>query len=124
MFYGSINKLRDDVKKDDFAHKQKEYEESSIKPSAGYGGKFGVEQDRVDKSAFGFGYRQETTKHSSQTDYAKGFGGKFGVESLKKDKSAVGFDHVEQLSKHSSQTGIYKPIPALIHIDLMFILFG
>lgn len=72
--------------------------------SEGYGGRFGVQQDRVDKSAFGFGIQQETTKHSSMTDYKSGFGGKFGVEKGKADKSALGFDHVEKLSKHSSQT--------------------
>ena len=78
---------------------------SSVNPSLGYGGKYGVEQDRVDKSAVGFDHVEQLHKHSSQTDYAKGFGGKFGVDDCKKDKSAVGFDHIEQLSKHSSQTG-------------------
>jgi cortactin len=104
----SVEKLRDQVKQDELLSKQKENEHSSIKPSLGYGGKFGVQQDRVDKSALGFNYRQETQKHSSQTDYAKGFGGKFGVEEMKKDKSAVGFDHVEQLAKHSSQVDYSK----------------
>ncbi len=83
---------------------KKEAEVTKSSFSEGYGGKFGVQQDRVDKSALGYGYLHETTKHSSQTDYKSGFGGKFGVESEKKDKSAVGFDHVEKLSKHSSQT--------------------
>ncbi len=37
------------MKKDDETRKAKEYEESSLKPSLGYGGKFGVQNDRVDK---------------------------------------------------------------------------
>lgn len=72
--------------------------------SEGYGGKFGVQKDRVDKSAFDYNQQQETTKHSSMTDYKAGFGGKFGLNTDRKDKSALGFDHVEQLAKHSSQT--------------------
>jgi cortactin len=74
----------------------------------GYGGKFGVESDRVDKSAVGFEYQQASEKHSSQVDYSKGFGGKYGVVNTAKDKSAMGFDHVEQLAKHSSQIDYSK----------------
>ena len=94
-----------------------------MKPSVGYGGKFGVQNDRRDKSAVGFEYHSELEKHASQKgiliqisernqsdlilliflDYSKGFGGKFGVSTDRKDQSAVGFDHVENLSKHSSQ---------------------
>lgn len=58
--------------------------------SDGFGGKFGVQKDRVDKSAVGFDYKSQLTKHESQTT-SKGFGGKFGVESDRMDKSAVGF---------------------------------
>jgi cortactin len=100
--------LCEDVKKDDQALKQKQMEQSAIKPAAGYGGKYGVQSDRVDKSAVGFNYNTETEKHPSQVDYAKGFGGKYGVSQDRKDKSAVGFDHVEQLSKHSSQVDYAK----------------
>lgn len=98
-----IGKLRDDVKSDDLRFKQNEFDNKS-KFSEGYGGKFGVQQDRIDKASVGFGYQQQTTKHSSQTDYKAGFGGRFGVETDKKDKSAHGFDHIEKLAKHSSQT--------------------
>ena len=35
--------------------------------SVGYGGKFGVQHDRVDKSAHGFAYQPPVEKHSSQT---------------------------------------------------------
>lgn len=102
----NIDKLREEVKKG----KKGEVEEvhSSLKPSVGYGGKFGVQQDRVDKSAVGFDYQSENLKHSSQIDYAKGFGGKYGIANDRKDKSAVGFEHVEQLSKHSSQVDYSK----------------
>ena len=72
--------------------------------SEGYGGRFGIQSDRVDKSAFGYNQQQETQKHSSMTDYKTGFGGKFGLNTDRKDKCAVGFDHVEKLAKHSSQT--------------------
>ena len=37
--------------------------------STGFGGKFGVQKDRVDKSAMGYAYREELSKHESQ----KGF---------------------------------------------------
>lgn len=105
----NIEKLRDDVKQDDMIAKKKQVEvHSSIKASTGYGGKFGVETDRIDKSAVGFEYHHESEKHSSQKDYSKGFGGKYGIAGESKDKSAMGFDHVEQLSKHSSQTDYNK----------------
>jgi cortactin len=66
-----IERLREDVKKDSI-NKQTE-QHSSTKPSLGYGGKFGVQNDRVDKSAVGFEYQPEPQKHSSQVDYSKGF---------------------------------------------------
>lgn len=102
-----IQKLRDEVKQDE-TKKKKEEVHSSQQFSVGYGGKFGVQQDRVDKSAVGFDHVEELHKHSSQKDYAQGFGGKYGVNTDRKDKSAVGFDHVEQLSKHSSQIDYSK----------------
>ncbi|VUZ55929.1 unnamed protein product [Hymenolepis diminuta] len=74
-------------------------------PSAsyGYGGKFGIEKDRMDKSAVGTDYHAVLNKHSSQQDYSKGFGGKYGVQTDRQDKAAVGYDHHEELSKHASQ---------------------
>lgn len=108
----NVEKLREEVKKDSQKNIKEKAEtgevHSSLKPSMGYGGKFGVQQDRVDKSAVGFDYQHESEKHSSQKDYAKGFGGKYGIAQDRKDKSAVGFDHVEQLSKHSSQVDYAK----------------
>ncbi len=66
-----IERLREDVKKDTIIKKDEQH--SSTKPSLGYGGKFGVQNDRVDKSAVGFEYQPEPQKHSSQVDYSKGF---------------------------------------------------
>jgi cortactin len=60
--------------------------------SKGFGGKYGVENTKKDKSAVGFEHVEQLQKHSSQTDYSKGFGGKYGIETNKKDKSATGFD--------------------------------
>lgn len=37
--------------------------------SKGFGGKYGVDKDKVDKSAVGFEYQAKTEKHESQ----KGF---------------------------------------------------
>ena len=33
----------------------------------GFGGKFGVQKDRVDKSALGWDYQEKVEKHESQT---------------------------------------------------------
>jgi cortactin len=102
-FSNSVGKLKEDVKKSTVV------ENTAAKSfSAGYGGKFGVQTDRVDKSAVGFDYLPTTEKHASQVDYSKGFGGKYGVVNGQKDKAAVGFDHHEELAKHSSQTGNFK----------------
>ena len=54
--------------------------------SRGYGGKFGVEADRMDKGAVGHDYQAKLEKHASQKDYATGFGGKYGVQNERKDK--------------------------------------
>lgn len=34
--------------------------------SKGFGGKFGVEKEKVDKAALGYDYKSETEKHQSQ----------------------------------------------------------
>lgn len=47
-FFYSLSKLRENVQNDDAAVKQKEME-SGPKASYGYGGKFGVQKDRMDK---------------------------------------------------------------------------
>lgn len=100
-----IEKLCEQVKLDENSQLKSK---SKHLETTGYGGKYGLEHDRVDKSAVGFAYHTQTEKHSSQVDYAKGFGGKYGVLDDRKDKSAMGFDHVEQLAKHSSQMDYAK----------------
>ncbi|KAJ3611975.1 hypothetical protein NHX12_020254 [Muraenolepis orangiensis] len=71
--------------------------------SYGYGGKFGVEKDRMDKGAMGHDFVAKVEQHSSQTDAARGFGGKFGVQKDRVDKSALGFEHKEKVEQHASQ---------------------
>ncbi len=58
--------------------------------SVGFGGKFGIQKDRVDECAKGWSEQTTPAQHASQTDHKKGFGGKFGVED-RKDESAHGF---------------------------------
>ncbi|TNN11531.1 Hematopoietic lineage cell-specific protein isoform 1 [Schistosoma japonicum] len=91
--------LKEEVKEADRLAKLK----IAPKPSYGYGGKFGVEKDRMDKSAVDWSHIEVTEKHASQRDYAKGFGGKFGVERDRQDKSSVGWNHKETVEKHPSQ---------------------
>ncbi|KAH7932940.1 hypothetical protein HPB49_005239 [Dermacentor silvarum] len=98
----NINELREQVTKDDAAYKKRVLEELP-KASYGYGGRFGVQNDRMDKSAVGNDYVASLHKHASQTDAVKGFGGKFGVQKDRQDKCAVGWEHHESVEKHASQ---------------------
>ncbi|XP_049733591.1 hematopoietic lineage cell-specific protein isoform X3 [Elephas maximus indicus] len=98
----NIHQLRNKVSEEHGILKKKEME-SGPKASHGYGGRFGVERDRMDKSAVGHEYVAEVEKHSSQTDAARGFGGKYGVERDRADESAVGFDYKGEVEKHTSQ---------------------
>lgn len=102
---GSIDmqKLREEVTESDAKQKQKLLQESGRSPAFGYGGKFGVEKDRMDSSAVGHDYIGKVEKHVSQTDYASGFGGKFGVQKDRIDKCAVSWEHKEAPQKHGSQ---------------------
>ncbi|VDN28227.1 unnamed protein product [Gongylonema pulchrum] len=72
------------------------------KASDGYGGKFGVQKDRMDKSAETWEYAGKVDKHASQKDYSKGFGGKYGVEADRQDKSALGWDEKVMLAQHEN----------------------
>uniref|UniRef100_F6ZBN2 Src substrate cortactin n=1 Tax=Macaca mulatta TaxID=9544 RepID=F6ZBN2_MACMU len=83
----NIHKLRENVFQEHQTLKEKELE-TGPKASHGYGGKFGVEQDRMDKSAVGHEYQSKLSKHCSQVDSVRGFGGKFGVQ----------MDRVDQVS--------------------------
>ncbi|XP_058118441.1 src substrate cortactin isoform X1 [Anopheles ziemanni] len=94
-----MQQLREETEKADADKKRKD----GPKASHGYGGKFGVEKDRMDKSAVGHEHIEKVEKHASQKDYASGFGGKFGVQKDRVDKSAHGWDHVEKVDKHESQ---------------------
>ncbi|XP_041824975.1 src substrate cortactin-like isoform X2 [Melanotaenia boesemani] len=97
-----IHQLRETVSTEHTSLKQKELE-NMPKASHGYGGKFGVQQDRMDKSAVGHDYQSKLSKHCSQTDTSKGFGGKFGVQADRVDQSAVGFEYAGKTEKHASQ---------------------
>ncbi|XP_062348414.1 hematopoietic lineage cell-specific protein-like isoform X2 [Cinclus cinclus] len=102
-----IHQLRNKVSEEHEVIKKKELE-TGPKASYGYGGKFGTEQDRMDKCAVGHEYVAYVEKHSSQTDAAKGFGGKFGVQRDRADKSALGFEYKGEVEKHSSQKDYSK----------------
>ncbi len=79
-----MDEFREEIKKE---AEEQQKRKASIDPShKGYGGKFGVEEDRMDKSAVGHDYHTPLVKHASQKDYATGFGGKFGVQNDRKDK--------------------------------------
>uniref|UniRef100_A0A8C0Q945 Cortactin n=1 Tax=Canis lupus familiaris TaxID=9615 RepID=A0A8C0Q945_CANLF len=98
----NIHKLRENVFQEHQTLKEKELE-TGPKASHGYGGKFGVEQDRMDKSAVGHEYQSKLSKHCSQVDSVRGFGGKFGVQVDRVDQSAVGFEYQGKTEKHASQ---------------------
>ncbi|CAL8352520.1 unnamed protein product [Merluccius merluccius] len=98
----NIHQLRANVSTEHTSLKQKELDDMP-KASHGYGGKFGVQQDRMDKSAVGHDYQSKLSKHCSQTDTSKGFGGKFGVQADRVDQSAVGFEYAGKTEKHASQ---------------------
>ncbi|XP_071891606.1 src substrate cortactin isoform X4 [Anas platyrhynchos] len=102
-----IHQLRSKVSEEHEVIKKKELE-TGPKASYGYGGKFGTEQDRMDKCAMGHEYVADVGKHSSQTDAAQGFGGKFGIQRDRIDKSALGFEYKGEVEKHSSQKDYSK----------------
>lgn len=77
-----MNKLREETTQAYELSKQQQ----KIDAAYGYGGKFGIEKDRMDKSAVGHDYVAKVEKHVSQTDYSAGFGGKFGVQTDRVDK--------------------------------------
>nr|CAC38778.1 cortactin [Suberites domuncula]CAC80140.1 cortactin [Suberites domuncula] len=104
----SMSQIREDVKKEDTVVKAKTTHHSQSDSSKGFGGKYGVQKERQDKSAVGWDYQANLAKHGSQTDAAKGFGGKYGVQDANKDKSAVGWDYQANLAKHGSQTDAAK----------------
>lgn len=80
-----MEKLRKETEEADALKKKKELSEGP-NPSFGYGGKFGVQKDRMDSCAVGNDYVGKVEKHASQKDYSTGFGGKFGVQTDRIDK--------------------------------------
>ncbi|KAL1509421.1 hypothetical protein ABEB36_004163 [Hypothenemus hampei] len=112
-----MEKLRRETEEADALKKKKAHDEGTDNPSYGYGGKFGVQKDRMDASAVGHEYIGKVEKHASQKDYSTGFGGKFGVQSDRVDKSAVNWDYKERIEKHSSQKDYNKGFGGKFGID-------
>ncbi|XP_055378063.1 src substrate cortactin [Condylostylus longicornis] len=110
-----MHQLIEETEKADADKKKKQAEEINVQ--FGYGGKFGVQKDRVDKSAVGWDHIEKVEKHDSQKDYSKGFGGKFGVQKDRVDKSAVGWDHIEKVEKHDSQKDYSKGFGGKFGVD-------
>uniref|UniRef100_A0A8C4PXQ7 Cortactin n=1 Tax=Eptatretus burgeri TaxID=7764 RepID=A0A8C4PXQ7_EPTBU len=102
MEHFSVKELRATVNVEHSMSKQKEME-SGPTAAAGYGGKFGLQGDRMDKSAVGYEYKSDREKHSSQKDHSQGFGGKYGVQQDRQDKVALGWEHKDKTSPHESQ---------------------
>uniref|UniRef100_A0AAR2KY25 SH3 domain-containing protein n=1 Tax=Pygocentrus nattereri TaxID=42514 RepID=A0AAR2KY25_PYGNA len=103
----SVADLRQKVSHEHEVVKKKELD-GGPKASYGYGGKFGVEKDRMDKVAMGHNYVAQVEQHSSQTDAAKGFGGKYGVQKDRVDRSAQNYDYKGEVEQHASQKDYAK----------------
>jgi hypothetical protein len=58
--------LRNQVKNEDFKIRETNAHESQTDAKKGFGGKFGVQSDRIDKSAVGFEYHEKLASHASQ----------------------------------------------------------
>ena len=61
--------MRDEVTVEDKKLKEKTAHQSQVDFNKGFGGKFGVESDKQDKSAVGYDYHSKLSSHASQ----KGF---------------------------------------------------
>lgn len=62
----NMNELIDEVRKDHQILRDKFSHPSQRDHSEGFGGKFGVQRDRVDKSAVDYDYHEKLSKHTSQ----------------------------------------------------------
>uniref|UniRef100_A0AAV2IZJ8 Golgin subfamily B member 1 n=2 Tax=Knipowitschia caucasica TaxID=637954 RepID=A0AAV2IZJ8_KNICA len=89
-------------------HERVKQKENTPKASYGYGGRFGVEKDRMDRAALGHDYVAKVEQHSSQKDASQGFGGKFGVQADRVDESALGFEYKGEVQQHASQKDYSK----------------
>ncbi|XP_043783921.1 uncharacterized protein LOC122710277 [Cervus elaphus] len=83
----NIHKLRENVFQEHQTLREKELE-MGPKASHSYRGKFGVEQDRMDKSAVGHEYQSKLSKCCLQVDSIWGFGGEFGVQLDRVDQNS------------------------------------
>ncbi|MEQ2164262.1 hypothetical protein GOODEAATRI_004710 [Goodea atripinnis] len=88
---------------------QVEQHSSQKDMAKGFGGKFGVQKDRVDK-----------VRTQDHTNYSKGFGGKYGVEKERVDKAALGYDYKGETEKHQSQKGGFVLISRRVRLILSF----
>lgn len=61
-----MNELRNNVAAEDLKVKENFKHESQRDVSKGYGGKFLIDKDRVDKSAHGYDFHEQVEKHASQ----------------------------------------------------------
>uniref|UniRef100_A0A1I7XT71 SH3 domain-containing protein n=1 Tax=Heterorhabditis bacteriophora TaxID=37862 RepID=A0A1I7XT71_HETBA len=98
----NMEELRQEALKADKIHQEKKLI-GMPRASEGYGGKFGIQKDRMDKTAESYEYQGKVEVHASQRDYSMGFGGKYGVQTDRKDRSAAGWDEKVELAKHESQ---------------------
>ncbi|KAI6238091.1 hypothetical protein M3Y99_00736600 [Aphelenchoides fujianensis] len=98
-----LDELRDEVLKSDRELKDRQFSHMP-KASSGYGGRYGIEADRVDKSAESYSYDGKVAAHPSAKDYKQGFGGVHGVQTDRMDKSAKGWNERSEVPKHESQT--------------------
>lgn len=62
----SFKQVIEDIQVEDKKVKEKFIHVSQKDAAKGFGGKFGVQKDRVDQSAVGFDYHASLSKHESQ----------------------------------------------------------
>ncbi|XP_043726398.1 src substrate cortactin-like [Cervus elaphus] len=105
----NIHKLRENVFQEHKTLREKELE-MGPKASHSYGRKFGVEQDRMDKSAVGLEYQSKLSKCCLQVDSIWGFGGKFGVQLARVDQSLL-------MSMESVMPPDHLILCCLLHLD-------
>lgn len=66
FFSYSLEELRSNVATESEKLRQKFQHESQTDAVKGFGGKFGVQEDRVDKNAVGWEYHEKLQQHGSQ----------------------------------------------------------
>lgn len=66
IFSRSATELQKTVEKENLKFKEEFIHVSQVDAKKGFGGQFGVQKDRVDKSAVGWEYQEKLSKHASQ----------------------------------------------------------